>query len=120
MAPVPVMPVMMVPMAMVPVVVMPVAMMPMVMPVHLDRLDPIDFVLRHHRRLDLYRRRHVRRLTRERRHGSGLRACGKHDRARDQSSTEIQEIPEFHEFMPFHELSEREGTQSRRINMNVR
>jgi hypothetical protein len=29
-----------------------------------------------------------------------LRACGKHDRARDQSSTEIQEIPKLHEFMP--------------------
>lgn len=113
--PVPVMPVM-TPMAMVPVMMVP---MMMVMPAHLDRLDPIDFVLRHHRRLDLCRRRYVRRLTRERHHGSGLRACGKHDRARDQSSTEIQEIPKFHEFMPFHELSEREGTQSRRINMNV-
>ena len=110
-------PMMMTPMAMVPVMMMP---MMMVMPVHLDRLDLVDFVLRHDRRLDLCRRRRGRRQTRDRRYGSGLRACGKHDRARDQSSTEIQEIPKFHEFMPFRELSEREGTQSRRINMNVR
>lgn len=116
MVPVPVVPVMM-PMAVIPVVMMPVVM---VMPAHLHRLDPIDLVLRHDRRLDLCRRRCARRLARDRRYGSGLRACGKHDRARDQSSTEIQEIPKFHEFMPFHELSEREGTQSRRINMNVR
>jgi hypothetical protein len=97
---------MMVPVMMAPMVVMPMAMVPammvpvvMVMPVHLNRLDLIDFVLRHDRRLNA-RRRHARRLTRERRYGSGLRACGKHDRARDQSGTEIQEIPKFHHDMP--------------------
>ena len=95
---------MMVPVTMMPMVV-PMAMVPvvMVMPVHLDRLDLVDFVLRHDRGRNA-RRRHSRRL--DRRHGSSLRACGKHDRARDQSSTDIQEIPKFHDVMPLRELKE--------------
>lgn len=94
---------------MMPTVVVPVTMVPvvMVMPVHQHRLDLIDFVLRHDRRLNACRRRQDRRLTRDRRHGSGLRACGKHDRARDQSGTEIQEIPKFHNVMPLRELREK-------------
>ena len=95
-------PVMTVPMVVMPMAMVPVMMVPVVtvMPVHLDRLDLIDFVLRHDCWLDARRRRHARRLTRDRCYGSALRACGKHDRARDQSSTEIQEIPKLHEFMP--------------------
>ncbi len=100
MVPVMMMPMVVMPMAMVPAMMVPVVMVPVVMPVHLDRLDLIDFVLRHDRWLNARRRRHARRLTRDRRYGSGLRACGKHDRACDQSSTEIQEIPKLHDVMP--------------------
>jgi hypothetical protein len=104
MAPVPVVPVMMMPMAVMPVVMVPVVM---VMPAHLQRLDLIDLVLRHDRRLDICRRRRARRLARDRCDRGRLRACGKHDRARDQSGTEIQEIPRFHEFMAFREVKEK-------------
>jgi hypothetical protein len=91
MMPVPVMPTMMVPMAVVPV---------MVMPAYLYRLDLIDFVLRYDCRLNVRRCCHGRCLDRDRRYGRSLRACAKQDRACDQSSTEIQEIPGFHEFKP--------------------
>jgi hypothetical protein len=95
-APVAVMPVMAVPAMMVP---MPVVIPVMVMPAHLYRLDLIDFVLRHDRRLNIRRCCHGS-LGRNRRYGRSLRACAKQDRARDQSSTEFQEISEFHEFTP--------------------
>ena len=91
-------------MMMVPVMAMPVMMVPVVMVVpmvaivHLDRLDVVDFALRHDRLLDVCRR-HGRRLARERRQRSRLSACGKHDRARDQSGTEFQQIPKFHDVM---------------------
>lgn len=92
-------------MMMVPVMVMPAVMVPMVMVVpmmvvmHLNRLHLVDFVLRHDRLLDVCHW-HGRRLPCERRHWRGLRACGKHDRARDQSGTEFQQIPKFHKVMP--------------------
>lgn len=91
-------PVMMMP-AVVPMMVMPMVVMPVMVVVHLDRLHVVDFVLRHDRQLNVCRR-HGRRLARERRYGSGLRACGKHDRARDQSGTKFHEIPKFHNVMP--------------------
>ena len=95
-APVTVVPVMAMP-AMVP---MPVVVPMMVMPAYLYRLDLIDFILRHDGRLDVRRCSHGRGLGRDRRYGCSLRACAKQDRARDQSSTEFQEISEFHEFTP--------------------
>ena len=106
-----------------PVTVMPVMTMPtmvvpmMVMPAHLHRLHLIDFVLRDDRRLNGQSRR-ARRLARDRRHGSRLCAGGKQDRARNQSSAEIQETRKFHDVCPFHEG--REDMQSRRLKMNVR
>jgi hypothetical protein len=96
MMPVMVMPVMMVPVAMVPMMVVPVTVM---MPVHLHRLHLIDFILRHDRRLDSHGL-HRHGLGRDRRHGRGLCAGSKQDRACDQTSTEFQEIPKFHDFMP--------------------
>jgi hypothetical protein len=95
-APVTVMPVMTV-----PAVVMPVAVITVVvMPAHLHRLHLIDFVLRDDRRLNACDSRHGRRMARDRRYGSSLCARSQQDRACDQSSTEIQEIPKFHDFMP--------------------
>lgn len=105
--PMPVMPAMM-PMAVVPV---------MMMPAYLYRPDLIDFVLRHDGRLNVRRCR--RRLSRDRRYGRRLRACAKQDRARDQASTEIQDIREFHEFKPLF-IGEREHMQSRQPKMNGR
>src|SRR5580658_2094024 len=96
MTPVPVVPAMMMPAVVTPVAVVPV----MVMPAHLHGLHLIDFVLRDDRRLDAYRGRHGRHLTRDWRYGSSLCARSQQDRARDQSSTEIQEIPKFHDVMP--------------------
>ena len=107
-APVTVMPVMTVPAVVVPV---------MVMPAYLHRLHLIDFVLRDDRRFNGHRRR-ARRLARDRRHGSRLCAGGKQNRARNQSSAEIQETRKLHDVCPFHE--EREYMQSRRLKMNVR
>jgi hypothetical protein len=99
--PVPVVPAMMTPVVAVPVMVTPVVVMPvMVMPTHLHGLHLIDFVLRHDRRLNVYRSRHAHRVARDRRHGCSLCARSKQDRACDQSSTEIQEIPKFHHSMP--------------------
>jgi hypothetical protein len=95
-APVAVMPMPVVPVTMVPTAVVPVT----VMPAYLYRLDLIDFVLRYDCRLNVRRCCHGRRLGRDRRYGRSLRACAKQNRARDQSSTEIQEIPGFHEFKP--------------------
>src|SRR5579859_500957 len=95
-APVAVMPMPVVPVMMVPTAVVPVT----VMPAYLYRLDLIDFVLRHDRRLNVRRCSHGSCLCRDWRYGCSLRACAKQDRARNQSSTEIQEIPEFHEFKP--------------------
>ena len=111
MMPVPVMPAMMTPMAVVPMTVM--------MPANLHRLHLIDLVLRHDGRLDVGRRGHGRRLGRDRRHRCGLRTCAKQDRARDQASTEIQDIREFHEFKPLF-IGEREHMQSRQPKMNGR
>src|ERR1700733_199181 len=79
----------------------------------------IDFVLRDDRRLNACDSRHGRRMARDRRYGSSLRARSPQDRACNQSSTEIQEIPEFHDFMPL-SGGEREDMQSRRLKMNVR
>jgi hypothetical protein len=94
-------PVVVVPVMMVPAVVTPVVMVPMVvMPAHLHGLDLIDFVLRDDRRLNACDSRHARRMAPDRRYGSSLCACSQQDRACDQSSTEIQEIPKFHDFMP--------------------
>jgi hypothetical protein len=109
-APVPVVPMMMMPAVVTPVVVMPA---------HLHGLHLIDFVLRDDRRLNICDSRHGRRMARDRRYGSSLRTRSQQDRACDQSSTEIQEIPEFHDFMPL-SGGEREDMQSRRIKMNVR
>jgi len=107
MMPVPVVPMVVVPMVTMPIVAAPMMVMPvMVMPVHQDGLHPIDFVLRHDCRLDVDRWRGCR-LRRDRRHGSGLRARGKQDRTHDQSGTEFEEIPTFHDVMPFHELREK-------------
>lgn len=87
----------MMPVMTMPAVVPIMAVVPVtVMPVHLHRLDVIDFVLRHKRRLNICQCRDGRRVDRERRDGSSLCTCGKHNRTRDQSSTEIQEIPKFH------------------------
>ncbi|HET7889725.1 MAG TPA: hypothetical protein VFL62_26130 [Bradyrhizobium sp.] len=87
------------PMPVMPVMAMPVTMMPMtVMPVHLHRLHLIDFVLGNDGRVDADRRRHARRKSR--RHGRSLCAYSQQDRARNQSGTEIEEMPEFHEFKP--------------------
>ena len=92
---------MMVPMPVVPVMMMPVAVVPMmVVPAHLHGLHLIDFVLRDDRRLNACDSRHGRRMARDRRYGSSLCARCQQDRACDQSSTEIQEIPKFHDFMP--------------------
>jgi hypothetical protein len=113
--PVTMMPAVVTPVAMVPVMVMPV----MVMPAHLHGLHLIDFVLRDDRRLNVCDSRHGRRMARDRRYGSSLRARSQQDRACDQSSTEIQEIPKFHDFMPL-SGGEREDMQSRRLKMNVR
>lgn len=96
MAPVAMMPVPVMPATMVPTMVVPV----MVMPAYLYRPDLIDFVLRYDCRLNIRRGCDGRCLGRDRRYGRSLRACAKQDRARDQSSTEIQKIPEFHEFKP--------------------
>lgn len=115
MAPMTVVPAMMMPAVVTPVAVVPV----MVMPAHLHGLHLIDFVLRHDRRFNVCHGRHDRRVARDRRYGSSLRARSEQDRARDQSSTEIQEIPKFHDFMPL-SGGEREDMQSRRHNMNVR
>ena len=94
-------PVMVMPVVTVPAVVTPVAVVPvMVMPAHLHGLHLIDFVLRDDRRLNVYHSRHGRHVARDRRYGSRLCARSQQDRARDQSSTEIQEIPKFHDFMP--------------------
>jgi hypothetical protein len=114
-APVTVMPVMTV-----PAVVMPVAVITVVvMPAHLHRLHLIDFVLRDDRRFNGHRR-HGRRLARDRRYGSRLCACGEQDRARNQSSAEIQETRKFHDVMPLPKVREMERAQSHRPNMNVR
>lgn len=78
-------PVMMMPVV-VPMMVMPVVMVPVMVIVHLDRLHAVDFVLRHDSLLDACGW-HAHRLARERRQGRSLRACGEHNRARDQSST---------------------------------
>ena len=113
-------PVVMVPVMMVPAVVTPVVVVPVVvMPAHLHGLHLIDFVLRDDRLINICDSRHGRRMARDRRYGSSLRARSQQDRARDQSSTEIQEIPKFHDFMPL-SLGEREDMQSRRLKMNVR
>ena len=81
-------------MAVMPMVTVPV----MVMPARFDGLHPAGAVLRDDRLFNC--RRPDRRLANERRHGSSLRAGGKHERARGQSSTEIQEIPKFHDVTP--------------------
>ena len=88
-----------VPMTMVPAV--PMTMVPvMVMPAHLHRLHLIDFVLGNDGRLDADRSR--RNHCMGWRYGRSLRACGKQDRACDQTSTEFQEIPKFHDVIaPF-------------------
>ena len=96
MAPVVMVPVMTMPAVVTPVVVVPVVMMP----AHLHGLHLIDFVLRDDRRLNVCDSRHGRRMARDRRHGSSLCAYSQQDRACDQSSTEIKEIPKFHDFMP--------------------
>jgi hypothetical protein len=114
-----VMPVTVVPAMMVPAVVTPVAVV-MAMPTHLHGLHLIDFVLRHDRRLNVDNSRHGRCVTRDRRYGSSLCACGKQDRACDQSSTEIQETRKFHDVMPLPKVREIERVQSHRPNMNVR
>lgn len=95
-----------VPVAMMPMMAMPAVMAPMavvpvtVMPVHLHRLHLVDFVLGNDGRLDADRRR--RNHCMGWRYGRSLRACSKQDRARDQSSTEFQEIPKFHDVIaPF-------------------
>jgi hypothetical protein len=94
-------PVVVVPVMMMPAVVTPVVMVPMVvMPAHLHGPHLIDFVLRDDRRLNACDSRHARRTARDRRYGSSLRARSQQDRACDQSSTEINEIPKFHDFMP--------------------
>jgi hypothetical protein len=112
-------PVAMVPMTVVPATMMPTVVVPMtVMPSHLYRLHLIDFILRHDGRLDVRRCCHRRGLGRDRRHRSSLRACAEQDRARDQSNTEIQDIPEFHEFKPL-SCGERK-TQFRQPKMNAR
>jgi hypothetical protein len=116
MAPVAVVPVMTVPAVVTPVTMVPVA----VMPAHLHGLHLIDFILRHDRRLNVDNSRHGRRLARDRRYGSSLCACGKQDRACDQSSTEIQETRKFHDVMPLPKVREIERVQSHRPNMNVR
>jgi hypothetical protein len=93
---------------MVPVAVMPAMMMPvMVMPVDLYGLDLVDFVLRHDGPLKICRR-HGRRVDRNRRQGSSLRACRKGGGAQDQCSTETYKDPSRHDFMPFLE-SEKAG-----------
>jgi hypothetical protein len=98
-APMMVMPVVTMPVVTMPAMV-PVAMMPvMVMPTYLHRPHLIDFVLRHDRRLDTCDCRHDRRMARDRRYGRSLGACRQQDRAGDQSGTEIQEIPKFHDVM---------------------
>ena len=115
-APVTVMPVMTV-----PAVVMPVAVITVVvMPAHLHRLHLIDFVLRDDRRFNVDCSRHARRLARDRRYGSRLCACGEQDRARNQSSAEIQETRKFHDVMPLPKEREMERAQSHRSKMNVR
>jgi hypothetical protein len=100
MAPVVVVPTMMVPVAVMPMMVIPMMMVPVtvMMVAHLHGLHLIDFVLRHDRRNNGYRRRYCRRL--DRRHGRSLCACSKQERACNQSSAELQEIPKFHNFMP--------------------
>jgi predicted RNA polymerase sigma factor len=99
---------MMVPMPVVPVMMMPVAVVPMmVVPAHLHGLHLIDFALRDDRRLNVYHSGHSQRVARDQRYGRGLCARSQQDRARDQSSTEIQEIPKFHDLMPFHEVREK-------------
>ena len=104
--------------AMTPVVVMPAMMAPVAMavPAHLDRLAPNDFVLRNDGELDICRR-HSPGLGRDRRHRSGLCACGENDRARDQSG-EFQH-PKFHCLLPFLRW-EREGVHCRGSKMNGR
>src|SRR5690349_18124044 len=100
MMPMPVVPTMM-PAVVAPMVVVPVAMMPvMTMPVHLHGLDLVDFVLRHHGRLNLYQRWKGCSLPGGRRHGSSLCGRRKQESARDQSCAEIEEIPKFHDVMP--------------------
>jgi len=83
--------------AMVPMAVMPVMV---VMPAHLHRLDLVDFVLGNDGRLDVDRRRRNRCMGG--RYRRSLRACSKQERARDQSGTEFEEIPKFHDVIaPF-------------------
>ena len=114
-APMPVVPVMMMPAVVTPVMVVPM----IVVPTHLHGLHLIDFALRDDRRLNVYHSGQSQRVARYRRYRRGLCARSQQDRARDQSSTEIQEIPKFHDLMPL-SCGEREDTQSRRLKMNVR
>ena len=102
-APMPVVPVMMMPAVVTPVMVVPM----IVVPTHLHGLHLIDFALRDDRRLNVDHSGQSQRVARDRRYGRGLCARCQQDRARDQSSTEIQEIPKFHDLMPFHEVREK-------------
>ena len=114
-------PVVVVPVMMMPAVVTPVVMVPVVvMPAHLHGLHLIDFVLRDDRRLNACDSRHARRVARDRRYGSSLCARSQQDRARNQSSAEIQETRKFHDVMPLPKVREIERVQSHRPNMNVR
>jgi hypothetical protein len=91
----------MAPVVVVPVVVMPMAMMPvMAMIMHLQGLHLVDFVLRYDCRLHVCHSRHSQRVARDRRYGCSLCAHSQQDRARNQTSTEFQEIPKFHHLMP--------------------
>jgi hypothetical protein len=100
--PVPVVPVMMMPVMMMPAVVTPVVMVPVtvMMPTHLHGLHLIDFALRDDRRFNVDHSGHRQRVARDRRYGRSLCAHSQQDRARDQSGTELQEIPKFHYLMP--------------------
>ena len=100
MAPVMVMPVPVVPVTTMPAVVTPVVMVVTVMPTHLHGFQPIDFALRDDRRFNVDQSGHGQRVARDRRYGRGLCARSQQDRARDQSGTELQEIPKFHHLMP--------------------
>lgn len=106
-------PVTVVPVMAMPAVVTPVAVVPVMvaMPAHLHGLHLVDFVLRHDRRLNVCHGRHGDCLGRDRRHGCGLCSCSKQDRAHGQASSELQEIPKFHDFMPL-SRAEREDARS--------
>ena len=93
MMPVVTMPVMPMPVAMTPMAVVPAMMM---VPAHLHRLGLVDFVLRHHGRLNVDRRGRGH-LDRNRRHRRCLCARAKQDRTRNKSDTEFQEIPKLHD-----------------------